>query len=62
MDDKEKPKIEEIAPALARVLLTPERVEAIKDAIQILEKHMEEYGTTYQERNVAILKEMIDGA
>lgn len=60
--NEQKPRIEIIVAAQARILLTPERVDAIRDAIQIMETHMEEHGTSYQERNVAILKEMIVGA
>lgn len=45
-----------------RIVLTPERIEAIQDAIVIMEVWMEEYGKHTYEKSVAILEDMIDGA
>lgn len=68
MSDQEQPKFEEITPALTRVLLTPERIEAVRRAIKALYDEQQEYMgvNTYPtkrdfeiESAVAILEEMI---
>lgn len=56
------PKIEEIAPALTRILLTAERVEAIKEAIETCKAFAVEYDTKRLNKTIAILKEMIADA
>lgn len=60
MSDQEKPRFEVIVEAQWRIILTPERIEAIKEGIDVLEQWEDDHGSAAYRKSVAVLKDMID--
>lgn len=60
IDATRRPKLETIVEASWRIILTPERIEAIKEAIGAMEACNEEFVTDKYDPYIAILKDMID--
>lgn len=58
----QKPKVEVILEAQMRILLTPERIEAIKEAIDVMEQWSDDNVSDYYRKSVTILEDMIYGA